>query len=205
MSTNNYPVHGKYGVWSFQINGVRDLVKYVVTVPGCFDPIDDVVPYLISLSKIPRGLSIPEFAQLHVDGLYRPGMRNNPALDNGHRLRFASVSEYKTYAAATKNKYVPPCDPLNRFDAMMWVSWFNVFQSGPFHVRVKNSDASRSVPCEAGHIWDVIDDGTSVKIGYKEYDEHGNVQLWTQVEPTDPEDLLDKIASRRRLDALAGL
>jgi hypothetical protein len=53
-------------VWSFQINGVRDLVKYVVTVPGCFDPIDDVVPYLISLSKIPRGLSIPEFAQLHV-------------------------------------------------------------------------------------------------------------------------------------------
>lgn len=193
-------LHGTYAAWTFTgpqyaTPDGTDTALYYQLAPQLFDAVEQVAPFLVAIAAIPRPVTI---AQLQDIKILVPG-EDRPSGPRYKKLEDISGSPLLLQSP------VPPLDPVNRYDSLVWLYWSQL-TSGPFRLnKAAARIGSASRPAGAALVWSIIDDGKDVRIGLTTYDELGQPNPYLTIQPCPPDEFAMMVRTDGTLSALAGL
>lgn len=200
MSTGNPLIaYGSWAMWCF--SGTRvgsDPVVYHQRAPQLYDPVTQVAPFLVAAAAVPRPVTVSELEAATV--LPTP---NTPNRVTGPRYR--TVAEYSK-APAVRLTEAPPCDPVTRFDALLWLYWAEL-SYGPYRAsrKVRPNRTVDGRPANAAYVWSVVDNRDELLIGFAAFNADGSPSPYYTIDPCPPDDFGVLIRTGDNISAIAGL
>lgn len=205
-SSTPVAAHGSIALWIFKGTNVgvgeSNTVHYHQRAPQLYHPVDVIAPFIVAASKIVRPTTIeklrsgPDFKG---SGVPVPGI--------GYTHPRYATTESVNLSANALVRSVPPCDPITRFDALLWAFWSEL-QYGPFRPdrRVKARTKTGGQPLNTAFVWEFMDDiDGPLHVAFTAYDARGQPVPFLTVASCPVDQFAVDINTSSTLTTLAGL
>lgn len=193
-SKKHVAVHGLYAAWRFRCG--EDQYLYHQMAPQLYHPVDAVAPFVVAAAAVKRPTS---FEDLRAGNCLLPV----PGASGPVSPRFDSTESWRN-SAKIASQFQPPCEPIVRFDALLWAYW-EALHYGPYTLRRRPGAGGLDRPAGAALVWEFVDNGPDVLVGFTAYDKNGLPYPWLTVSPCPAEEFAVAIRTDDTLSSLAGL